>query len=169
MPDITEIHLKWEGPLTFDQIRKLTGKTDRGIYQIYSHHHVYGSDVLLYIGKAENTFAARITRNRWELNPDFDRLQIYVGRIEDPAKRNDDELKKQIDLAERLLIRSHHPAWNAQTQMELSVGGEAHLFNWGKFRSLFPEVSTARWGQRFWSQEMTWRLLGESVETQAEP
>lgn len=50
----TIIHIDWDGPYTLDQLKDLMdSKTEKGIYQVYGFHPVYGKDVLLYIGKTE--------------------------------------------------------------------------------------------------------------------
>ena len=56
------IHIDWDGPYRIEEINELNDeKKDYGIYQIYGTHPVYGSNVLLYIGKADQqTFGARI-------------------------------------------------------------------------------------------------------------
>jgi hypothetical protein len=40
------IHIEWEGPYSLNQLDTL-----KDLYQIYGHHSVYGSNVLLYIGQ----------------------------------------------------------------------------------------------------------------------
>lgn len=46
--------IEWEGPLSVDAvISSRKGVNDRGLYQIYSHHLVFGAGALVYIGKTE--------------------------------------------------------------------------------------------------------------------
>ena len=48
----TIIHIEWEGPYSLNQLDTLNDlRRDHGLYQIYGHHPVYGSNVLLYIGQ----------------------------------------------------------------------------------------------------------------------
>jgi len=56
------IHINWDGPYTLEDLPDLRDENiDYGVYQIYGGHPVYGSSVLLYIGKAESqTFGTRI-------------------------------------------------------------------------------------------------------------
>ena len=63
-----EIHLAWEGPFRLDNLSKLQDENkDYGVYQIYGRHLVYGSGVLLYIGKAsDQTFGKRISQEGWD-------------------------------------------------------------------------------------------------------
>lgn len=52
---IEVIQIKWESPFRIDDLND--DEIDYGIYQIYGNHLVYGENVLLYIGQAnEQTF-----------------------------------------------------------------------------------------------------------------
>jgi len=55
---IEVIQIKWESPFRIDDLKSLNDdEIDHGIYQIYGNHLVYGENVLLYIGQAnEQTF-----------------------------------------------------------------------------------------------------------------
>jgi hypothetical protein len=45
------IHIEWEGPYSLNQLDTLKDlRKDHVLYQIYGHHPVYGSNVLLYTG-----------------------------------------------------------------------------------------------------------------------
>jgi hypothetical protein len=54
------IHIEWEGPFSLKQISDLKGNADKGLYQIYACHPVYGPAQLVYIGQTSSTFSARI-------------------------------------------------------------------------------------------------------------
>jgi hypothetical protein len=167
----TIIHLEWEGPLSFAAAKERRGDSDWGVYQIYGCHPLYGSDVLLYIGKAERQyFGQRLSQEDWwQYGPDSKRMTIYLGRLAGPKTQlapDDNTWCRWIDLAERLLIFAHHPAWNAQKNIgrldaELQ---NIRVLNWGHYRSLHPEVSGARWTSRF--DDPTWRVF-ESAEPRA--
>ena len=63
---MTVIHVQWDGPFTLEQILELNDDFDYGVYQVYGSHPIYGSDVLLYIGKAsQQTFSVRIKQEQW--------------------------------------------------------------------------------------------------------
>jgi hypothetical protein len=61
------IHIEWEGPYSLNQLDTLKDlRKDRGLYQIYGHHPVYGSNVLLYIGQTVGrTFGERIEEHNF--------------------------------------------------------------------------------------------------------
>ena len=133
-----DVRLEWRGHYNLKDIgyscdtndyslkdAKLNDKTsDYGVYQVYGSHPVYGSNVLLYIGQANNqTFAKRISQEGWESNQDYRNIQIYVGYIyntDDANSYNDDGVwANAIDDAERMLIYSHEPARNSSNILNI--------------------------------------------------
>lgn len=55
------IHVHWNGPFSLEDVEQKDDNFDYGVYQVYGSHPIYGSDVLLYIGKAsDQTFSVRI-------------------------------------------------------------------------------------------------------------
>ena len=143
---MTVIHVQWDGPFTSEQILELNDDFDYGVYQVYGSHPIYGSDVLLYIGKAsQQTFSVRIKQEQWSYNQDGRNIRYYVGRLAGERTPKDDEWARQIDMIEGLLIHSHWPAGNSQYIQ--SLGGNAsqlakiHILNWGQRRGLLSEVS----------------------------
>ncbi len=143
------IQVQWDGPYTLVDLPELTNEeTDYGIYQIYGKHPTYGSDVLLYIGKADyQTLGRRISQENWIDTNDSNNTKIYAGRLYGEAIPSEDEWSKEIDLAERLLIYVHKPAYNSRSvasfpDAELQT---VHVLNWGDHRDLLPEVSGLRY------------------------
>ena len=69
---MTVIHVQWDGPFSLEQVSELNNEDhDYGVYQVYGSHPIYGSDVLLYIGKAsQQTFATRLRQEPWLYNQD---------------------------------------------------------------------------------------------------
>ncbi len=149
----TIIHIDWEGPVQLDTAKTLRGATDYGVYQIYGGHPVYGSSALLYIGRAVNQrFGVRLQQEEgWTYNRDAQRLEVYVGRLSGRDDRDYDDWDNDIILAERILIYSHLPPYNQQTDLAVreSELQSVHVLNWGCHRDLLPEVSGARWTSRF--------------------
>ncbi len=143
------IQLDWEGPYSLNDLPALMDtEIDYGIYQIYGKHHVYGNDVLLYIGQAERqTFGSRILQENWLDTNDSNNLKIYVGRLHGPIIPTQETWAKEIDLAERLLIYVHKPAYNSKSISSLpdKEMQSIHILNWGDHRNLLPELSGLRW------------------------
>jgi hypothetical protein len=144
------IHIEWEGPFSFNDLNKFNdAKIDFGVYQIYGNHPIYGSDILLYIGKAqEETFFMRLYPDReyWQKH-----CGIYLGRLAGDKTPHNEEWSRQIDLAEKLLIYSHSPAYNSSNIASIPDNAlrDVHIFNWFEHRDLLPEVSGGRWTTKF--------------------
>lgn len=145
------IHIQWEGPVTLYNISQLNDSVqDYGVYQVYGHHPIYGPNSLLYIGQAkQQTFFQRLSQEPWELEErDF---IFFVGRLADTKQPSNDVWDKRIDLAERMLIYAHSPAYNS-SGLQSTPGKEfydLHVLNWGNFGSLLPEVSGNRYSKKF--------------------
>lgn len=149
------IHLQWSGPYTAAEAATLDDEyTDYGVYQIYGAHPVYGSDVLLYIGKAaERCFSVRLAEHAWtQNNQDAGRITIYIGRPSSYSETPDDDTwRKHIEMAERLLISAHQPARNSSGLNVFFANQyhDVHILNWGEYRDLLPEVSGARYSDLY--------------------
>lgn len=142
------INIEWSGPNVLDSLPSLLGDTAFGIYQVYGPHPVYCSQQLLYIGQASaRTFAVRTAEHEWMKHTrDSSQTAIYVGRLRGLQTPDDQVWKREIDLAECLLIYAHFPPyntqkWSAENNPNLR---DVHVLNWGKHRDLLPEVSGAR-------------------------
>lgn len=147
------IHLDWDGPYTYEDALKLTDPTDKGLYQIYGAHPVYGAEVLLYIGKTTRLFGHRLSEEGWRsTNPDAANLKIYVGRLSGTnGTPSAESWLEEITIAETFLIYAHWPAGNS-SGLNVNMGKDfhdIHILNWGQHRSLLPEVSGARYSDRF--------------------
>lgn len=144
----TVLQVMWEGPFPLTDLSFIMNEeTDYGVYQIYGSHKVYGSGVLLYIGKADyQTIGKRISQEDWWNTNDYNNLQIYAGRLigETPAE---EQWSYEIDLVEKLLIYVHKPAYNSKNLVSIpeQLLKDVHVLNWGAHRSLLPEVSGRRW------------------------
>lgn len=147
------IHLEWSGPYKLSQLNDICNEsTDYGVYQVYGAHPIYGSNVLLYIGKADvQTFGVRIKEEGWEYNQDPDNVQIYIGRLAGNSTPSDEKWSKEIELAEKLLIFTHKPAFNSQYIKSLPDKElqNIHVLNWSNSRDLMPEVSGSRWTSKY--------------------
>ena len=141
------INIIWKGPLTLNDAKKKTGDSDYGVlYQCYGDHHVYGSDVLLYIGQAK-TLADRIRKDRFDKLCDRN-IKIYFG----PVKQS------MLARVEKLLICASAPARNSHHVIEpLDEAQDKSLLNllilnWGNYRSLLPEISGYRFTNRLYKK-----------------
>jgi hypothetical protein len=171
MLNVKIINICWE-KIDYDQvqIQKLTSKKDFGIYQIYGYHPAYKEDSLLYIGKA-SSFSSRLSERFEFLESCSIPRTIRLGRITNSAQEDDicnwsfENRDSIVDIAEKILIKAHAPAFNKQDNTGLfepdvnEFGGQHYvILNWDEFGSLLPEVSTLRFSFRFYMFE---KPLGE--------
>lgn len=143
------IQIDWDGPYSLDELDCLKDQSqDYGIYQIYGKHVIYGKDVLLYIGKADlQTIGKRVSQENWWNTNDSNHIKIYAGRLAGEKTPNEEFWSKEIDLAEKLLINVHKPAYNSKNLSSIpdTELQDVHILNWGSHRDLLPEVSGLRW------------------------
>ncbi|MCM3709184.1 hypothetical protein [Sporosarcina luteola] len=158
------IHIEWEGPYSLQSLTDLMNEEmDYGIYQVYGRHPVYGSDVLLYIGKADlQTIGKRISQEGWWNTNDSGRLLIYAGRLAGVQTPEEIDWSIEIDLAEKLLICVHKPAYNSKNLFNIPDEAlqNVHILNWGSHRDLLPEVSGLRWTSKLYPLETEVYSLG---------
>ncbi|WP_276682125.1 hypothetical protein [Thalassolituus oleivorans] len=159
MKEELHLHVEWVGPYTYEAAEKLRDEyIDYGVYQIYGSHPVYGSDVLLYIGKADKqTLGFRLSQEFWGIyNKDSSNVAVYVGRLSGYEETPSDKIwSHHISLVERLLISAHCPAANS-SGLNIEFGKDihsVHVLNWGRFRDLLPEVSGARYSDKYYSDD----------------
>ncbi|EJF05986.1 hypothetical protein ThvES_00019460 [Thiovulum sp. ES] len=151
------LHVMWDGTYTLDDLfneasesntKTLTENKDKGLYQIYGDHPVYGSDTLLYIGKAvKQTFNKRINQeHNWWHNRHSSRIKIYVGRFMYNRIPDHKQWEDDVSEAERLLIYTHMPAHNSSNISSVyDSGRDITVMNYGMHRSLITEVSSKMW------------------------
>ena len=155
-----KIMITWDGPYSLEEIETGEGlpknekelfKKGKGIYQIYGSHPIYGSNVLLYIGKTTKSFEKRIRQEtHWWDNADRNNVQIYTGRLfsKELSEKKDVDWIDDISLAEQLLINTHMPAHNSSNintlsrqEKTLKKLANVRVINWHYYRDLMPEVS----------------------------
>jgi hypothetical protein len=128
------INVHWEGPFPLQGKER---RTEEGhvIYQLYGSHHLYGRNVLLYIGITKRgNVSPRLAEHRWT-SEEYDQMTVYLGSIgefstwkeweedkEETYEMADEETIKKV---ESLLIHAHQPVYNQRSKMG----------------QLFPEVS----------------------------
>src|SRR2546421_3236415 len=104
MAETKVLRLEWDGPFLLDAVLGMTGGDDYGLYQIYSHHVIFGPSSLVYVGKAqERTFGTRFAEHRdywlqWESD-----VCIRLGRLAPADYRTDDNWDEWKQLVSALL------------------------------------------------------------------
>ncbi len=140
--NIKLIEIEWEGPFTMEEISNKNKSDDFGIYMAYGQHRIYGENVLLYVGKAEQQkFSVRILQH---LNDDWWGTEsIYLGRL--GGKESSitfSDWDEQIDYVETKFIQYCLPSWNASklnSRKQYSFN-EAIILNNGVRLNSIPRV-----------------------------
>ena len=119
------VRVKSEGPFP---IQKALQKNGKGLYQIYGHHFIYGSDVLLYIGKtAEQTLGERVAQNYADWKPgtpwyqEEEQVIVRFGRLDYEGE----DFKKVLEDVEAFEIFRHSPPYNGSSYCDLQ-GSRSH-------------------------------------------
>jgi hypothetical protein len=137
----------WEGPFPWEE-RGQYCKPSHVLYALHGAHHLYGRDVLLYIGKSDAGMAGRLRQHDWVAD-EYDAIQVRlasVGPFESWASWSKGERypkapAKVVSLVESLLIYAHQPAYNAMSKGQPVGVQQLRVFNTGRVGHLHPEVS----------------------------
>jgi hypothetical protein len=154
------IELEWTGPFTLEDILKEPKKNlnEKGIYAIYGAHVVNGHNSLLYIGQTiDQNFALRFSSHQPWINDENSDMIIYLGIIggNDSETEFENDLKNEIDLAERLLIYYCAPAYNSQNIRDIGIDekdSDVLLLNFGKKGMLPYELSSLWYWSKYWGK-----------------
>ena len=137
MPQERLVRIDWEGPLTMGEVLTRTGPNDYGIYQVYGHHVVFGSNALVYIGRArEQTFGVRLA-NRFSLLPD---ASFRLGRISEQFYKDADDWHDLVADVEALTIWWHSPPYNSKN-IKTYRGANLRIQTWMARGDLLPEYT----------------------------
>jgi hypothetical protein len=152
----TVCEVRWQGPTAWAE-RESLRNPGHMLYAIYGVHHLYGANVLLYLGMTESTVADRLCGHSW-IGGEYDPVTIKVASIGVHAgidewwqawdKTPDDHIypRAPVDViraVETLLIYAHQPAYNTQGKGNLPHQKLFRVFNTGRCGELLPEVSHA--------------------------
>ncbi len=155
MSEPTLLRIKWEGPFSIKDIETGSGFNERGLYQIYAHHPVFGAGSLVYIGMArDQTFKNRLHQHieppeGW-LSGEND-ISFRLGRLykdENLEKAYDygsEEWRRFLSEAEILSVFWNTPPYNSQYIKEYKGSENLRIQNWGNRGSILMEYSTPYW------------------------
>lgn len=147
------INVLWKGPFSIDDVIKNKSENDDfGLYQIYGTHPIYGRNVLLYIGKTQDSFSKRFkSHNNLWIKYEYDIVQIYLGEIKNHDK--DFLINEDLTEAENLLLYYCAPAYNSYSITDYRNTKEIVLRNFGKICSIPPELSSSMYNSVMWESE----------------
>ena len=140
----------WEGPFEWEK-GKRKYKNNHVLYQIYGSHHLYGRDVLLYIGSTLRTPFKRLKEHEEWIEDEYDRMTIRFGSIceftgptwkEQVKQKPYPRAKKYVvENVETLLIYANQPAYNSRNKADAKKATGIRIYNTGRIGHLLPEVS----------------------------
>ncbi len=143
------VYIEWKGPFSLSKLKGLCSEDDHGLYQIYGSHPVYGSSVLLYIGRTGvQSFGRTIHNEGWHHFDNADGLQVYLGKLLTGNELPSKEKGHLIEKSYKILVYAHSPAYNAEFINTFHDDRELHglqIINWKNYRDLLPEVSGTKW------------------------
>ena len=155
------LEIIWQGPFTLadSQSTKHQSKFRKnGLYQIYGTHEVFGSGSLLYIGKTQE-FAERLASHESWLADEYDEVQVYLGTVQNSKYKlqNIAEFNNPVSAAEKLLVYFTSPPYNSHyiedyKDQQAEEGKHTLVMNFGRKRSLPPEVSTLWYHSPAWGK-----------------
>jgi len=144
--------IHWEGPLTLGEARKKKGRnTGYVLYQLSGQHHLYGANVLLYIGQTSKGIKTRLGQHDEWVADEYDEMKVRLGSIAKFGSWNSfDKSKKPfpspgltiIKKIEGLLIHACQPAYNVANKNDARGAVEIRIFNTGRSGPIFPEISS---------------------------
>lgn len=107
MADYTEIIINWESRQRWDEkvFRKIGERNV--LYSIYCDSHIYGRDVLAYIGKTNQRFQDRLDQHEKSFFKFADNLNYSIGVLEE-------SFSNQLEIPESILIANHKPFFNKE-------------------------------------------------------
>lgn len=143
--NLEKIEIKWDGPFDERTISDKYDKTDRGLYQIYGTHEIYGPDTLLYIGMCwEQKFSQRLNqhKNEWFKWLSSD-ASIYIGRVNKDLDGSAEIKisKEQVEELEKMLIYFCTPPYNSQHIYDFKPKFDLLLLNY-KRKKMLPYCLT---------------------------
>jgi hypothetical protein len=146
--------IHWEGPFTLEEARTKKG-TNAGyvLYQLSGHHHLYGANVLLYIGQTSKGIKTRLGQHDGWIADEYDEMKVRLGSIAKFKFSSWDSFEKTkkpfpspgvkiIEKMERLLICACQPAYNVANKNDARGAEEIRIFNAGRSGPIFPEISS---------------------------
>ncbi len=138
----------WEGPYPWADCRTIH-EPGHVLYALHGSHHLYGRDVLLYIGRSDAGVGDRLQDHEQWVADEYDLMTVRLASIGDFTSWSDSALGERYAQAEpglvagveALLIHAHQPAYNTMNKASLERARDLRIMNTGRLGHLLPEVS----------------------------
>ena len=154
--EVSIIEIKWHGPYSQTDFHTLNDENHYGLYQLYGTHEIYGSETLLYLGKArDRAFSTRFSEHEkdwfdWQSSV----VSMYVGQLGGTEQPGNEEWSNQIDEAEKLLIHFCTPPYNSQHIQDYKYQEDILVLNYGKKKMLPYAVTSVMLNSPYWNQKL---------------
>jgi hypothetical protein len=115
MKEYNEIVINWKSFKSIDSLNENWAEKREIVYQIYCDSHIYGRDVLAYIGYTDNVFMKRYKKGFGNSFLKYaNNVSFSIGEI----KRSN--VKVKIQTIESILIANHKPFFNKEYLHEVT-------------------------------------------------
>ena len=136
----SEIILEWSPKMDITD-PKINTYPENVLYQLYGDSHLYGRDVLLYIGKTNRKVEERLSEHIKSVFGFVNNLSISVGKIINYPVES-------LEVPESILIANHKPSFNKE-YIHLLADGAANnkiiIINNGHCLSLKSSCTNYWW------------------------
>ena len=120
MSNYEEIIITWSKRTkleSIDDIANIDSKFDNVLYQLYGDSHIYGKDVLLYIGISKGA-DRRLKTHLKNVFGFVNNLSVSIGDL--------DDFNGNLEIPESILIANHKPSYNKEFIHDLSPLAKSH-------------------------------------------
>ena len=141
MPNYKEIIIDWKFREKWNPEAFESQYNKNVLYQIYCDSHIYGRDVLAYIGKTDQSFRQRFyqhERSFWQFSKN---INYAVGEITDQSFGS-------LEIPESILIANHKPFFNKDYIHDISNSAKSEkiiIINNGDHGSLKNACTNFWW------------------------
>jgi len=135
-----EIIINWHTKMPWD-LNTLDKVYEKNVlYQIYCDSHIYGKNVLAYIGKTDRTFKERFSEHEKSFFQFANNVSYSIG---EPENYNED-----LEIPESILIANHKPFFNKTFLHEICLKAKKNkiiIINNGNHGSLKNSCTNHWW------------------------
>ncbi|MEM7344876.1 MAG: hypothetical protein AAF485_11590, partial [Chloroflexota bacterium] len=143
---VSIIKIQWQGPYTLEEIKELKKSLNRGVYQVYGPHTIFGPDSLLYVGKASKKSFAKVISKKLDTFPwmSAPSTRFYVGKVGLAGTKivSQERWVELIDMAERLITCHVAPPYNTDHLTDYGDIKRTIVLNYGTHHQLPTHIST---------------------------
>lgn len=137
-----EIEIEWHPKLPWDENEFDKNNERKVLYQIYCDSHIYGKNVLAYIGKTDRSFKERLTEHEKSYFQFANNVTYSIGTLK--------SFTDKLEIPESILIANHKPFFNKShlhTVSSMAMEYKIIILNNGNHGSLKNSCTNYWWVQ----------------------